>query len=370
MMNDFSKDPLALRIEVNKAMKRVVSSGHYILGPEVESFEREWSDWTGIDHAVGVANGLDAIVLGLEALGIGPGDEVITTSMTAFATVLGIYKTGAVPVIVDIDPKDALMSIQSAREGLSNRTKAVLLVHLYGRMPDMDNWVQFARENNIFLVEDCAQAHGSSYKGQKAGSFGVFGAYSFYPTKNLGGLGDGGAVVTRDADLAAKTRRLRNYGQVDRYNHADWGANSRLDEIQAAILRVRLRWLDRFVARRRTAAKMYADAFEGNDDFQTLSGPNSLGQHSYHLYVLRSSSRDRFISQLSAKKIQSLIHYPVAIHQQPVFPSWRVPAPEGLPHAEKHALECFSLPCHPGMSDSDVRYVAESVIEVSKMGIS
>ena len=236
LMNDFKAEPEALRRDMAVAVERVLASGWYILGKEVESFERQWAQACGVAHGVGMGNGLDAIEVALRALDIGPGDEVITTPMTAFATVLAVLRAGATPVLADIDPQTALLAPESVRRVLSARTRAVLLVHLYGQLRGMEEWGRLCGERGIALIEDCAQAHFARWRGRSAGAFGRAGAYSFYPTKNLGALGDAGMLVTNDPALAARAACLRNYGQSERYHHPELGLNSRLDELHAAIL--------------------------------------------------------------------------------------------------------------------------------------
>ncbi len=231
LMNDFKAEPQEMREAMIDAARKVVESGWYVLGNEVASFERQWAEVCGVAHGVGVANGMDAIEIALRALDIGPGDEVITTPMTAFATVLAIIRSGAIPVLADIDPDTAILSRESVMRCLSSKTKAVVLVHLYGQIRQMPDWQALCEEHGIHLVEDCAQAHLAELQGRVAGSFGVIGAYSFYPTKNLGAVGDAGMLVTADASIAEKAQRLRNYGQSQRYHHPVRGMNSRLDEI-------------------------------------------------------------------------------------------------------------------------------------------
>lgn len=250
LMNDFRAEPCALKEEVLASVSRVIESGWYVLGKEVDLFEQVWADLCAVPHAVGVGNGMDAIEIALRSLDIGPGDEVITTPITAFATVLAILRAGATPVLADIDPETALLDRDSVARCVSPNTKAIVLVHLYGQVRDMDAWVGFCDHHSIYLIEDCAQSHLAKWRGKISGSFGIAGAYSFYPTKNLGALGDGGMLITKHADLAERASRLRNYGQSVRYHHPEIGMNSRLDEIQAAILQVRLKWLPEFTVRR------------------------------------------------------------------------------------------------------------------------
>jgi dTDP-4-amino-4,6-dideoxygalactose transaminase len=358
-MNDFRAEPEELLRAQAAAAERVIRSGWYVLGNEVKAFEAAWAARCGLSHCLGVGNGMDAIEIGLRALGIGPGDEVITTPMTAFATVLAVIRAGAVPVLADIDPGTALLDPASVERCLSPRTKAVLLVHLYGQIRDMDRWMALCRGANIALAEDCAQAHLASWKGRSAGSFGEFGAYSFYPTKNLGALGDGGAVVTARADLAEAVGRLRNYGQSQRYHHPILGLNSRLDEMQAALLSARLPWLERFGERRRAIASAYRQGIrEGR--VRLLSAPMEEQNHVYHLFVVTCDIRDTLLTHLKERGVEAQIHYPIPMHQQaPCRDIRRDPA--GLPRAEAHARVCVSLPCHPQMSDGEIEAVIAAV---------
>ena len=357
-MNDFGSEPEELRAAELEAARRVLASGWYILGAEVETFEREWAARCDSRHAVGVGNGLDAIAIGLRCLGIGPGDEVITTPVTAFATVLAILQVGATPVLADVDDC-ALLDIDSAARCISSSTRAVLPVHLYGRLGDMKRWQRFCRDAKIHLVEDCAQAHLARWRGRSAGSFGSFGAYSFYPTKNLGARGDAGAIVTSDATLSQSAARLRNYGQRERYRHDDIGVNSRLDELQAALLRARLAWLDQFTAQRRRVAQRLRAGF-ANPQVRPLPPAPEAEQDVHHLFVVNCGERDRLAQHLEARGVQTLVHYPLPIHfQQPCKELRRDPG--GLARAETHARTCLSLPCHPQLSDEDVTRVVDAV---------
>jgi dTDP-4-amino-4,6-dideoxygalactose transaminase len=358
-MNDFKAEPDELLAAESKAAERVIRSGWYILGSEVERFESLFAAWAGLPRAAGVGNGMDALEIGLRAAGIGTGNEVITTPMTAFATVLAIIRSGTVPVLADINPDTAVLDIASAERCLSPKTRAVLLVHLYGRIHDMNLWTSFCADKGIALIEDCAQALGARWNGSPAGSFGLFGAFSFYPTKNLGALGDGGAVSMSTVELDARVRMLRNYGQRIRYFHDEIGLNSRLDEIQAAILAERMRWLDRFIARRREIARLY-DAGITNPAVRLLSSPPDAKNHSYHLYVVLCEERDRLSAYLKDCGIETYVHYPVPIHfQKPTRSITRDRM--GLPAAERYARTCLSLPCHPQLSQSDVQAVIDAV---------
>jgi dTDP-4-amino-4,6-dideoxygalactose transaminase len=359
LMNDFHAEPEELLQKELVAVERVLRSGWYVLGNEVKAFEKQWSERCGTREAIGVANGMDAIEIGLRALGIGLGDEVITTSMTAFATVLAILRAGAVPVLADIDTNTALLSIESVTRCISPRTKAVLLVHLYGQIKNMGQWEDLCKENNLLLLEDCAQSHMAEWEGRIAGNFGRFGAYSFYPTKNLGAVGDAGALVTSDIELAEQARQMRNYGQSERYHHPVLGLNSRLDELHAAILTERLAWLDRFTEKRRTIAQAYYREML-NPRIRLLSKPESEGAHVYHLFVVLCAERDKLSNHLTKAGIANLSHYPVPIHKQPPCQSLSTD-PSGLPNAEQHASDCLSIPCHPQMTDNQVDLIIETI---------
>jgi dTDP-4-amino-4,6-dideoxygalactose transaminase len=359
LMNDFKAEPAEIRQAMLSAAHRVLESGWYVLGNEVVAFEKQWAQKCGVKYGVGVANGMDAIEIALRTLHIGVGDEVITTSMTAFATVLAILRAGATPVLADIDADTGLLSVESVRRCLSNKTKAVVLVHLYGQVRSMSAWVDLCQQNNIKLIEDCAQAHQAAWRGGIAGSFGAAGAYSFYPTKNLGSPGDAGMLVTSSAEIAERAARLRNYGQSVRYHHPELGMNSRLDEIHAAMLSERLKWLDGFTKRRLVIAKAYRAGIQ-HSAVTHLAGPEEERAHVYHLFVVKCPERDALQAHLQANGVQSLIHYPVPVHMQEPCISLRRD-PMGLPQSDQHAANCLSLPCHPQMSDIDIDAVIRAV---------
>ena len=359
LMNDFKAESTSLKEEMLSAASRVIDSGWYVLGKEVEEFEQLWAKTCGVSSAVGVANGMDAIEIALRSLDIGPGDEVITTAMTAFATVLAIFRAGAIPVLADIDADTALLSLESVERCISPKTKAVILVHLYGQVRDMQVWSQFCDQHNLYLIEDCAQAHLAAWQGRVAGNFGKAGAYSFYPTKNLGTLGDGGMLVTNDDALAERASRLRNYGQSIRYHHPEIGMNSRLDEVHAAMLQVRLRWLPEFTLRRQEIAKKYAQGIQ-HALMRKLATPQETTAHVYHLYVIACEQRDALQKHLDSHGVQTHCHYPVPIHHQESCKDIRRD-PQGLNVSERHAKSCLSLPCHSQMSDKDVDFVIDVV---------
>lgn len=358
-MTGFAKEADTLLRNELAACERVIRSGSYILGSEVEHFEQLWAERCRSRYAVGVGNGMDAIEIALRALGVGAGDEVITTAMTAFATVLAILRAGATPVLADISANDALLDPESAQRCLTPRTKGILLVHLYGRIAPMNQWRSFCDEHNLLLIEDCAQSHLAMCDGKFAGTFGAAGAFSFYPTKNLGAVGDGGALVTNSEEIAAKAKRLRHYGQSVRYYHTELGLNSRLDELQAAILRARLDWLEQFTKRRREIAALYYSGIR-HPRIELLVQPSSQENHVYHLFVVRCEDRQRLMSHLEVCRIASSIHYPLPIHEQEL--TCHLDAdPAGLRHSENHAATCLSIPCHPQMKDGEVNRVIDAL---------
>jgi dTDP-4-amino-4,6-dideoxygalactose transaminase len=358
-MNDFRADPPALLDAEVAACQRVIRSGWYVLGEEVAAFESAWAQACGTAHAVGVGNGLDAIEIVIRALGLGSGDEIVTTPMTAFATVLAIIRAGATPVLADIDADSGLLSRVSAEEAISSRTRAILLVHLYGQVRDMEAWKDLCDRHGLHLIEDCAQSHLAAWNGKIAGSFGVAGAYSFYPTKNLGAPGDAGALVTSDGELAARARMLRNYGQANRYEHAVLGMNSRLDELEAAMLSERLQWLTRFTRKRQAIAARYYEGLR-NPRLLPLAPPQQAASHVFHLFVVRCPQRDRLAAHLRDCHIESLIHYPIPAHRQPALADL---SPERVPlaNSQHHARECLSIPCHHNLTDEQVDKVIDAL---------
>lgn len=342
--------------EISQALLRVADSGWYILGPEVRAFEREFADYHGVAHAVGVASGTDALELALRAGGIGAGDEVITVAHTALATVTAIESAGARPVLADIDLATYTLCAGAARNAISERTRAILPVHLYGQPADMRALKALADEHNLLLIEDCAQAHGAEHHGRKVGAIGDMGAFSFYPTKNMGAYGDGGAVITDNAEFADRLEKLRNYGQTTRYTHQSRGTNSRLDEMQAAVLRVKLKHLDKHNARRRAIAALY-DA-----KLRSVTKPEEAPgrKHVYHLYVIRDGARDELMEGLAKHGIGSLIHYPIPAHLQASHRDLGYTA-GSLPASEKAASEILSLPLYIGLRDEDILHVCAAI---------
>lgn len=341
--------------DVRAAIDRVIARGWFILGPEVEAFESEFAAAMGAQFAVGVGTGTDAIALSLRALGIGPGDEVITTPLSAAYSALAVMMAGARPVFCDIDPERLTLDPKLVESAITPRTKAILPVHLYGQPADMSTLDAIARRRNLAVVEDCCQAHLATEKGRPVGTIGIAGAFSFYPTKNLGALGDGGAIVTNDRDLAARLKRLRNGGQVDRYQHREFGVNSRLDDLQAAVLRARLAWLPRWTARRRALAAKYRGALAGSS--VRVPAEQDAG-HVYHLFVVRSAARADLQAHLSSHGVETLIHYPLPIPRQPALAATD---PADCPLAARACDEVLSLPLHPALSDDDVDLVAATL---------
>jgi dTDP-4-amino-4,6-dideoxygalactose transaminase len=340
---------------VRSAIDRVIARGWFVLGPEVEAFEQEFAAASGAAHAVGVGNGTDAIALILRALGIGAGDEVITTPLSAAYSALAIVMSGARPVFVDVDAMRLTLDPQRVAAAIGPRTRAILPVHLYGQPADMPALAGVAARHGLAIVEDCCQAHLATSIGQPVGSVGAAGAFSFYPTKNLGALGDGGAVTTNDAMLADKLRRLRNGGQTDRYHHAEPGVNTRLDEMQAAILRARLPFLAGWTARRRALAARYRRALAGDAAAPVAEADSG---HVYHLFVVRAGAREALRAHLASRGIETLIHYPVPIPRQPAMTASQ---PADCPLASQACDEVLSLPLHPALADEDVDFIAEAV---------
>ena len=344
------------------AFARVHASGRYVLGPEVEAFEAAFAAFADAPYAVGCASGTDAITLALRALGIGPGDDVLTVSMTCAPTATGIVNAGARPVFVDVDPAMLTMNPACLDAARTPRTKAVVPVHLYGRPAPMDAIVDYARAHALAVVEDCAQAHGARLSGRSVGTFGDAAAWSFYPTKNLGAIGDAGLVTVRDAAVASRLRRLRMYGYETRNDASEAGFNSRLDTLQAALLRERLERLRERNGRRATLAARYDAALTGLSRLQTPPGPAPGAEPCHHLYVVRTAPREAFRDALRSRGIGTDVHYPVAVHQQAAFAHF---ARGPLPVTERAVTEVVSLPLHPELSDEEAGAVAAAVRDVA-----
>jgi dTDP-4-amino-4,6-dideoxygalactose transaminase len=344
---------------VRAAIERVVASGWFVLGPEVEAFEAEFATACASTYSVGVGTGTDAITLILRALDIGPGDEVITSPLSAAYSALAIIMAGARPVFADIDAARLTIDPAAVAAAVTSRTRAILPVHLYGQAADMTALEQVATRHHLALVEDACQAHLATSAGRPVGTIGIAGAFSFYPTKNLGALGDGGAVVTSDAALAERIKRLRNGGQTSRYQHLEAGANSRLDEMQAAILRARLPWLPQWTERRRSLARQYRTRL-ANANF-TVPHEFDPG-HVYHLFPVLTPARAALQAHLGAAGVETLVHYPVPIPRQPALAAMQ---PAHCPVADRVCAEVLSLPMYPSLSDEAAATVAEAAAAFS-----
>jgi dTDP-4-amino-4,6-dideoxygalactose transaminase len=367
-MVDLRGGYLAQQAEIDAAVKRVLDSGWYILGKECEAFERDFARWCGVGHAIGVGNGTDAIVIALKALGVGEGDAVFTVSHTAVATVAAVEMAGATPVLVDIDPATFTLDPARLEEAVAacttGKPRAVIAVHLYGQPCDISAIAAICKRHGLFLIEDCAQAHGAMLDGRRVGSFGDIASYSFYPTKNLGAFGDGGAVATNDTALAERAGALRQYGWKERYLSDLKGMNTRLDEIQAAMLGVRLTRLDAEIERRRAIAARYDAALTS-----LIQTPRERpgARHAYHLYVVRSPDRDALASSLKGTGIGTGIHYPVPVHLQKAYAGRIALGPSGLAETERASREVLSLPMHPFLSEADVDRVIAGVTRWAKL---
>ena len=355
---DLGAQLASIRAEVDAAVKRVLDSQHFVLGEDVAAFEREFAAFSGVSECIGVESGLGALELPLRAWGIGPGDEVITVANTFIATALAVSAVGAKPVLVDADPHTYLIDAVAVERAITPRTRAIIPVHLYGQTVDMDALMQLAERHGLFVLEDACQAHGARYKGKCAGSIGHAAAFSFYPGKNLGAAGDGGAVTTNDPELAERIRMLRNYGAKIKYHHESVGFNRRLDSIQAAILRVKLPRLDGWNAARRRVAAAYADRLA--DLPIVLPATDVANEPIWHLYVIRAADRDGLQSRLAEAGVDTGLHYPIPMNEQKAYPEFhgqRFPVSEGL------AKQCLSLPMFAEMTEAQINTVTDALHE-------
>jgi dTDP-4-amino-4,6-dideoxygalactose transaminase len=356
---DLKAQYLTLREPIHTALEAVLESTAFAGGPFVAKFEAEFAAYCGAPQAVGVGNGTDALWLVLVALGIGRGDEVITVPNTFIATAEAVSLCGATPVFVDVDPQTYNMDPAKLQQAITPRTRAIIPVHLFGQMADMDAILALARPHGIPVIEDACQAHGAQYKGQMAGTLGVAGCFSFYPGKNLGAYGEAGAVVTHDEALAAKIRILREHGQPQKYVHTMIGWNARMDGIQGAILSVKLPHLDAANEARRAHARLYHELLTGIPGI-SLPREAPYAKHVYHIYAIRTSSRDELIRQLGAREIACGIHYPVPLHRQEAYAALHIPA-GSFPVAEQCAREYVSLPMFPELTPAQIRYVCDEI---------
>jgi len=353
-LNDFKREYFLLKDEIDTAIDRVLKSGYFILGEECNKFEKEFAGYIKSKYCIGVGSGTDAINLSLRAAGIKSGDEVITTCLTAYPTIIGIIEAGGIPVLVDINTENCLINEELIKNKITSKTKFIIPVHLYGQSVNMEKILRIAEEYGLKIIEDCAQAVGATYKGKKTGSFGTASAFSFYPTKNLGAYGDGGAVITNDENIFKKLLQIRNCGQKNRYYHDVHGINSRLDELQAAILRVKLRHLDKRIKRRRIIAGIY----DKNLKVKKLKESEN-NKHTYHLYVIFSANRDKLKKYLASNGIQSLIHYPIPIYKQKAL-NYEFKDNE-FSVTDKLTKEILSIPINSELSDSEVETIIDKI---------
>jgi dTDP-4-amino-4,6-dideoxygalactose transaminase len=344
---------------IRAAIARVCESGIYILGPEVEAFERDFASYCNAGHAIGVGSGTDALILALRALKIGPGDQVITVSHTAVATAAAVIATGATPVLVDIDEMHYTLDPSGIDAAVTARTKAIVVVHLYGQVADMDSMRLAARRHNLHVVEDCAQAAGARYGDRRVGSLGDVACFSFYPTKNLGAIGDGGMVLTSNAALAERVRRLRQYGWDESRKTGEVGVNSRLDALQAAILRAKLPALDRDNARRNAIAGRYTCGLAGLPLTVPVERDNT--SHAYHLYVVKCDDRDDLMAHLLRQGIGTAVHYPSPVHRQDGYANLVVVPEVGLPRTDMSVQRILTLPLYPQLNDAEVDKVIGAI---------
>lgn len=372
-----------IKTEIDAAVKRVIDSQHFILGPEVETFEKEIAAYCGIKYAVGVASGTDALILSLKALGIGPGDEVITTPFTFFATAESVSLVGAKPVFVDIDPKTYCIKPELIEGKITKNTKAIMPVHIFGQCADMYKILEIARLNNLKVIEDAAQAMGATYKGKQAGSMGDAGALSFFPSKNLGGFGDGGMVITNNKTIADKIKMLRVHGSTIRYLHSEVGTNSRLDALQAAILSVKLKYLNKWLDGRRKIAQYYNDHLASiSTSTPSISAPFTpnpsvsapsmtfltpftppYNTHTYHLYVLRVKPSPKKLSKaLNDAGIEARTYYPVPLHLQECYKDLGYKK-GAFPESESAASQTVSIPLYPELKTDEIKHIMDNIAQ-------
>lgn len=342
--------------EIKQAINNVIDSNYFIQGKELDNFESNFAAYCGAKYCVGVGNGLEGLVLSLRALGVKDGDEVIVPSHTFIATALAVSEVGAIPVFVEPNIKYFTIDPDKIEEKITDKTKAIIVVHLYGQCADMDPIMKIAKNYGLKVLEDAAQAHGAIYKGRKAGTLGDIAEFSFYPGKNLGAMGDGGCITTNNLELANKVRELGNYGSIKKYQHNEKGINSRLDEMQAAILNVKLNYLDKWNTERNRIALRYLEGINNPNVELPIVNPDNY--HVWHLFVVRVKNREEFQNYLNSLGISTLIHYPTAIHKQKAYTEYNN---YSLPIAEEMADEVISLPMFYGMTDEQIDYVIESI---------
>lgn len=355
--NDLVLEFRSIHTEIMSAIENVLHKGNYILGQQVEEFEKEFSDYINVKHTIGVNSGTDALFIALTALGIGPGDEVITVAHTFISTVDSITRNGASPILVDIDKDTFCIDPEKVKSRITQKTKAIIPVHLYGHPADMEPILDLAQKHGLYVIEDASQAHGGLYKKQKIGGIGHLGCFSFYPIKNLGAYGDAGAIVTNDDSLEKKIRMLRNYGRSGRYIHEFVGINSRLDELQATVLRVKLRHLDAWIEKRRNISKEYSNELKGLPI--ALPVEKDYAKHAYHLYVIRSKEREKLLKGMEKLNIPVAVHYPVPVHKQNAY-SQKLSG-ISLPETEEACSQILSLPMHPFLKSDEIKTIAQTI---------
>ena len=358
---DLKAQHASIAAEVEAAVGRVMTNADFILGGDVAAFEEEFGRYCEATHCVGLDSGMSALELGMRAMGIGPGDEVITPAGSFIASSSAISFTGATPVWVDVDPHTYNVDPDLIEAAITPRTRAIMVVHLYGQPADMDRVLAVAERHGLPVIEDACQSHGAHYKGRRTGSMGKFAAFSFYPSKNLGAYGDAGALTTNDGDLADKVRMMRNYGQRAKYDHVYLAWNRRLDTLQAAVLRVKLRHLDQWNEARKRVASLYGELLAGSGATLPRTGPGA--EHVYHLFVIQVGERHRVQEELAARGISTGIHYPVPIHLQEAYRD-RGAKPGSFPVTEAAAGRVLSLPMYPELGEADVRRVASALGDV------
>lgn len=349
----------SIKGEIDTAITKVLDSSSYVLGPSVKEFEDNYADYCGAQHCAGVNNGTNALLLALKALDVGPGDEVITVANTFIATVAAIYHTGAKPVLVDVDPISRNMDVNLLSMALSNKTKAIIPVHLYGRIADMGPILDLAKKYNIHVLEDAAQAQGAIYRGKRSGSMGEMAAFSFYPGKNLGAYGEAGAITTNNPKLDKTVRMLRDHGSEKKYHHDLPGYNARMDGIQGAVLNVKLRYLDQWNKARNEVAGWYDEALKGLP-IVLPSKSNKDEKQVYHVYVIETDQRDKLQKYLQENEIPTIIHYPIPVHFQDAFDNLHYEKGD-FPVTEKLAVEILSLPIFPELTQAQVGFVCEKI---------
>lgn len=354
---DLKREPLELKKEINRVLREVIERKNFILGNEVKKFETTFSKYLNSKYGVGVNSGSDALFLSVKALELGKGDEIITVSHSFISTADAITRNFVCPIFVDIDPKTYCMDVTQIEEKINENTRAIMPVHLYGHPAEMDSIIEIADDYGLFVIEDCSQAHGAEYSGKKVGTIGDLGCFSFYPTKNLGAYGDGGIVVTNNKELAEKLRFLRNYGQTNKYNHHLVGLNSRLDEIQAAILNVKLKYLNEWNKNRIAIAEVYNNHLDGSK----VITPSEKGdvKHVYHLYVVMHAKRDDLMQKLLKNGVKTQIHYPIPIHKQKAYSNF---LNLSLPVTEKICNQILSLPMYPWLKLEEIELICNLIV--------